>query len=222
MGTGLAEKQAGAGPPRTGRGRWLALIALGCLVAVYFAAVASTHAALRASPLIWADPLPGRSGGLGPITTAERKWIGPVRGYSRVLWASRPGGEVAVGFEVHNEGPVPVTLLGLALPVYHPDVVHVFAPAGAQLGNSYGQMKPFHPVALGPGGTMAVGLTERLICDPTVRLDARMPGDPARTSWLGDATSPVIVRYSVLGLTTSQTVTVPAPLLVVQPYRACK
>jgi hypothetical protein len=218
MDAGLAERQAGAGSPRAGRGRWLALIALGCLVAVYFAAAASTHATLRAGPLGWA----GRSGGLGPITTAERAWIGPTPGYSSVLWAGRPGSEVSFGFEVHNGGPVPVTLLGLALPVYHPDVVHVFAPAGVQLGNSYDQMKPFHPVALGPGGTAAVGLTERLICDPTIRRDARMPGDPARTSWLGDATSPVIVRYRVLGLTTSQTVTVAAPLLVVQPYRACK
>lgn len=221
MVAGLAEKQAGAGAPRTRRGRWLALAAAGLLAVAYIAAAASTHVALAAGPLGWADPVAGRSAGLGELTKADRAFIGPTPGYSLVLWAARPGGEVAVGFEVHNGGPVPVTLLGLALPVY-PGQVHVLAPAGTQLGNSYGQMKPFHPVALGPGGTVAVGLTERVICDPTIRRDARLPDGRARTAWLSDATSPVIVRYRVLGLTMSQTVSVASPLLVAQPFRACK
>jgi hypothetical protein len=222
MSAGLTEMQARAGKARGKRARRLVLIAAGCLGAGCLAVAASTHAALSASPLGWADPIPGKNIGLAVLTRAERAWIGPTPGYSQVLWAARPGGEVAFGFEVHNGGPVPVTVLGLALPVYHPDVVHVLAPAGAQLGNGFGQMTPFHPVALGPGDSVAVGLTERVICDPTIRLDARAPGDPALTSWLGDATSPVVLRYRVLGLTTSQTVTVAAPLLVVQPYRACK
>jgi hypothetical protein len=54
------------------------------------------------------------------------------------------------------------------------------------------------------------------------RLDARLPGDPARTSWAGSATSPVVLRYRVLGLSMSQTVTADSPLLVEMPYRACK
>jgi hypothetical protein len=41
------------------------------------------------------------------------------------------------------------------------------------------------------------------------------------TSWLGDATSPVVVRYRVLGITMSQTLSIGEPILVMQPYRAC-
>jgi hypothetical protein len=222
MSTGLAEKRAGAGSPRGKRVRWRAFAAAGCLAVGYLAATVSTHAVLSAGALGWSGVVPGKTIGLGGLTRAERAWIGPTPGYSEVLWAARPGGEIAFGFEVHNGGPVPVMVLGLALPVQHPDVVHVFAPAGAQLGPGFDQMRPFHPVALGPGGSVAVGLTERVICDPTIRRDARLPGDPARTSWLGDATSPVVLRYRVLGLTMSQTVAVAAPLLVAQPYRACK
>jgi hypothetical protein len=68
-----------------------------------------------------------------------------------------------------------------------------------------------------------VGLTERVVCDPTIRPHAgRLPGNRAATSWLGDATSPVVLHYRVLGVTMSQTVTVAMPILVALPYRSCK
>jgi hypothetical protein len=80
-------------------------------------------------------------------------------------------------------------------------------------------MTPFHPVALGPGESVAVALTERVVCDPMIRRDARLPG--AGSSWIGDATSPVILHYRVLGASMSQTVTLAMPVLVVLPYRSC-
>ena len=83
-------------------------------------------------------------------------------------------------------------------------------------------MTPFHPVTVGPGDSLPVGLTERVVCDPTIRRDAGLPGNPAATSWLGDATSPVVLRYRALGVTMSQTVTVAMPVLVVLPYPSCK
>jgi hypothetical protein len=42
------------------------------------------------------------------------------------------------------------------------------------------------------------------------------------TSFLGDATSPVVVRYRVLGVTMAQTLSIAEPILVMLPYRACK
>ncbi len=140
-----------------------------------------------------------------------------------MLWANRSGGELAFGFDIHDGGPVPVTLLGVALRGYDPRVVHVLAPAGAQLGPGYGQMTPFHPVALGPGGDVNVGLTVRVICDPTIRNDARMManGHQADTSVLGQGTSPVVVRYRVLGVTMSQTLSLDQSILVMQYYRSC-
>src|SRR5262249_600842 len=48
-------------------------------------------------------------------TAAERAQLGPTPGYSEVLWATRPGGEVSFGFQLHNGGVVPITLTGLAL-----------------------------------------------------------------------------------------------------------
>lgn len=85
-------------------------------------------------------------------------------------------------------------------------------------------MTPFHPVALGPGGSVDVGLTERVICDPTIRKDARMMarGHQGDTSVLGQGTSPVVVRYRVLGVTMSQTLSLTRPILVMQYYRSCR
>jgi hypothetical protein len=63
-----------------------------------------------------------------------------------------------------------VTLLGVALRTFDPRVVHAFAPAGAQLGYSFGQLTPFHPVAVAPGDTVWVALTERVISLGATRL----------------------------------------------------
>jgi hypothetical protein len=96
----------------------------------------------------------------------------------------------------------------------------MFVPAGAQLITDQGPMTPFHPVALGPGDTVNVALTERVICDQITRMDARMPGSEG--SGRSFTTSPVIVRYRVLGLTMSQTISLAEPILVEQPVSACK
>ena len=47
-------------------------------------------------------------------------------------------------------------------------------------------------------------------------------GDQPDTSVVGDATSPVVVRYRVLGVTMTQTLSVAEPILVMLPYSACK
>jgi hypothetical protein len=214
-----------APPPRSRRGRWLAIVIVAGLAVVYLAAITSTHAALSASAVGWTAVLPVNSGSLGVPTAAEYASVFPTdQGYGEVLWANRPGGEVTFGFSVHNGGPVPVTVLGVALRTFVPDVVHALALAGAQLGPGFGQMTPFHPVTLAPGGTVWVGLTERVICDPTIRGDARAMSNEGQpdTSLLGDATSPVVVRYRVLGVTIAQTLSIAEPILVMLPYRACK
>jgi hypothetical protein len=185
------------------------------------AAIFSTHAALSGGFGGWSGAVPGHSVGLGPITPAEQEQIGTTLSSNQILWASRPGGEVTFGFQVHNGGPVPVTLLGVALRTFDPGVINALAPAGAELGPGFGQMAPFHPVALGPGDSVAAGLTERVVCDPTVRRDARALGS-ADTSWLGDDTGRVVLRYRALGVTMSQTVSVASPLTVVLPYRSCE
>jgi hypothetical protein len=189
------------------------------LVALGLAALWSTHAALSGGSVEWSGSASGKSAGLGPITGAERAQV-RVRGdYGQVLWASRPGGEVIFGFALHNGGIVPVTLLSLRLGL-PPGVIHDLAPVSALLGpDRFGRLARFHPVALGPGASVAVGLTERVVCDPVVRRDAT--SHRAGAAWLGDETSPVVVYYRVLGLPASQTLTLTAPLLVVMPYRAC-
>jgi hypothetical protein len=199
----------------------VAAIAVGCLAGVYLAAITSTHVALRGGSTYWAGMVPGHTVGLGPITSVGQAQIGPTPGFSRVLWATRPGGEVAAGFQVHNAGPVPVTLLSLALRTFRPGVINALAPVGAQLGPGFGQMTPFHPVALGPGDSVAVGLTERVVCDRTVRGDARLVQARGGFAWLGDAISPVVMRYRALGVTMSQTLAIAGPVLVVLPYRSC-
>jgi len=213
-----------ASPLRSRRGRWLAIVAVTGLAAVYLAAITSTHAALSASPVGWSGVLPVNSGSLTTPTSAEYESVFPAdQGYGEVLWANRPGGEVTFGFSVHNGGPVPVTLLGVSLRTFAPGVVNALAAAGAQLGPGFGQMAPFHPVALAPGGTVWAGLTERVVCDLTIRDDARAMsgGGQPDTSFLGDATSPVVVRYRVLGVTMTQTLSLAEPILVMLPYRAC-
>jgi hypothetical protein len=129
---------------------------------------------------------------------------------------------VTFGFQVHNGGPVPVTLIGAALRTFDRGVANALVPAGTEIGPGFGHMAPFHPLTLGPGASLPVGLTERVVCDPTIRRDARLPGNPAATSWTGDATSPVVLRYRALGVTMSQTVSVATPVLVLLPYRSCK
>ena len=213
-----------APPPRSRRVRWLAAAVVAGLAALYLAAITSTHATLSAGLVGWSGILPVNPGSLTSPTAAEYSLVFPSdQGYGEVLWAARPGGELTFGFALHNGGPVPVTLLSMTVPTVYPDVVHDLALAGAQLGPGDGQMKPFHPVALGPGGTVWAGLTERVVCDPTIRRDARALSNRGQsdTSWLGDATSPVVVRYRVLGVTMSQTLSIAEPILVMQPYRAC-
>jgi hypothetical protein len=219
MNADVAEAQP-ATPRWPRRGRWLAAITAGGLVAVLLAAVLSTHAVLSGGFVGWSGVV-GKGSGLNTITSPEEEKIGPTPGYSQVLWAARPGGEVTFGFSIHNGGPVPVTILGLAVRTLDPGVVNPLAPAGAQLGPGYGQMQPFHASALGPGGSLAVGLTERVVCDPVIRRDARRPDDGS-FAWTGNSTSPVVLRYRVLGVTMSQTVTVATPVLVILPYRSCR
>lgn len=222
----MAAQMTGAAPTagwaQLRRGRWLAAIAAAVLVALYLGAVTSTHAALSGSEVGWSGSAEGHGAGLGPITGAERELAGPTAGFGTVLWATRPGGAVTFGFTIHNGGPVPVTLVGLALRTLGPEVVHALAPAGAQAGPESGQLKPFRPVTLGPGGSLPVALTEGVVCDPLIRRDARLPDGRGLHSVLGDATSPVVMRYRVLGVTTSQTVSLGSPVLVLLPYRACR
>lgn len=212
-------------PPRSRRGRWLAAAIAAGLAVVYLVAITSTHAALSGGAVGWSGVLPGKGGSLTSPTAAEYADIFPTdQGYGEVLWATGPGGEVTFGFPVHNGGPVPVTLLGMALPTFDPGVVTVLALARAGLGPGFGQMKPFHPVALGPGATVLAGLTVRVVCDPTIRRDAialSNRGQPD-TSIQDEATSPLVVRYRVLGVTMSQTLSIADPILVELPYRTCK
>ena len=220
-----AQTTGAAAPPgwaQLRRSPWLAAIAAAVLVALYLGAVTSTHAVVGGSEVGWGGPAEGHGAGLGPFTAAERELAGPTAGFGAVLWASRPGGEVTFGFTLHNGGPVPVTLVGLALRTPGPGVVHALAPAGAQAGPDLGQLRPFRPVTLGPGGSVPVALTERVVCDPIIRSDARLPDGRGLNSVLGDATSPVVLRYRVLGITTSQTVRLGSPVLVLLPYRACR
>jgi hypothetical protein len=134
MAADAAETVAEASPPQPRRGRWLVVIIVAGLAAVYLGAIASTHAALSGGLAGWSEVVPGNSIGLASITPAEQAQIGPTPGFGQVLWAIRPGGEVSFGFQVHNGGPVPVTVLGLGLRTSDPGVANALAPAGAQLG----------------------------------------------------------------------------------------
>lgn len=216
-------KKKTASPPRSRRARWFAA-GVALVAALYLIAVWSTHVTLTASAVRWSGPVPGKSAGLSPITAAERAWTGAgvrLGSYRQVLWATRPGGEVAFGFDLHNGGPVPVSVLGVRL--LGSGVIGDLAPGVALLGpGTSGTMTPFHPVTLVPGGSAGVGLTEHVVCDPAVRHDARLPGHRSHGSWTGEATSPVVVRYRALGVPTSETLTLTAPMLVVMPYRSCR
>lgn len=220
MPAGVTETATEATPARTGHGRLLAVLIVAAVTMIYLGVTASTHATLSGGFIGWSGVVPGHGAGLASITSAEQAQIGPTPGFSQTLWATRPGDEVTFGFRVHNGGPVPVTLVGLNLRTSDPGVINALTPVGAQAGPGFDQMTPFHSVTLGPGSSLPVGLTERVVCDPTIRRDARKYG--ANRSWLGDATSPVVLHYRVLGITMSQTVTVAMPVLVVLPYRSCK
>ncbi len=212
---------ATAGWAQLRRGRWLAAIVAAVLAALYLGAITSTHAALSGGFTGWFDVIPGHGAGLGFSTAAQRAQLAPTGGYSGVLWATGPGGEVSFGLQVHNAGPVPVTILGLALRPADPGVIYALAPAGGpQAGAGFGQLRPLRPVTIGPGSSLAAALTVRVACDRILRADARIPG--AGTSVIGDATSPVVVRYRVLGVTMSQTVSVATPVLIALQYRACR
>ena len=192
------------------------------LAVLYLVALWSTHATLSGGSVYWSGSAQGKAGGLGPITGAERASTHIQGDYGQVLWASRPGSEVTFGFELHNGGIVPVTVLSLRPFDPHPLAIHDLAPVSALLGpDKFGRLTSFHPVALGPGDSVAVGLTERVVCEPVVRQDADGGAAPGGPSWLADATSPVIVHYRVLGLPASQTISLTSPVLVVMPYRAC-
>ena len=58
-------------------------------------------------------------------------------------------------------------------------------------------------------------------CRRAGELIARFESTLGDHSYLGDAISPVVVRYESLGVTMSQTVSLAAPALVVLPYRSC-
>lgn len=105
------------------------------------------------------------------------------------------GGKAEIGFSVHNEGPVPITLLSMALAQpAPPDVVAalLLGPAG-NANPSPGQMTPFHPLTLGPGDTVQAGLTERIWANSKYGSFA-IAGPVV-----------VVVRYRVLGVTMSRT-----------------
>jgi hypothetical protein len=221
LSTDVAEKTTAASPPRPRRRRWLALGA-GVLVLACLGALWSTHATLSGGSVYWSGPVPGKSAGLGPATGAEMKTIGELGDYSQVLWASRPGGEITFGFELHNGGIVPMTVLGLR--PFNPDplTIHDLAPVSALLGpDNFGRLRPFHPVALAPGASVAVGLTERVVCQRVIHQDAVAERHSGGFGWLAGATSPIVVHYRVLGLPASQTITLGSPVLVAMPYRAC-
>ena len=221
MSTDVAAKTTAASPPRPRRRRWLFLGA-GVLVAACLAALWSTHATLSGGSVYWSGPVPGKNIGLKPATGAERTSAGMQGDYSQVYWASKPGGEVTFGFNLHNGGIVPMTVLSLRPLDPDPLAVHDLAPVSALLGpDKFGRLTPFHPVALGPGATVAVGLTERVVCQPVIRQDAVAGRHSGGMSYLGGATSPIVVRYRVLGLPASQTISLTGPVLVVMPYRAC-
>jgi hypothetical protein len=172
----------------------------------------------------WSGVLPASGGSLTEPTAAQYAEVFPAsQAYSGVLWAHRPGGEVSFGFQVHNGGPVPVTLTGVDLRVLDPDT-NPMVKVGALLNPGLTQAGPFHPVALGPGDSVWVGLTERVTCPAIIRHDARRMASrgQADTSFTGDATSPVVVHYRVLGLTMSQTLSLDQPLLIMLPFTACQ
>jgi hypothetical protein len=209
-------------PPRRGR-RWLAAAAV-LVAAAAVSAVLSTHATLSADEVGSYGVLPGSGTSLTEPTAAQYRHVFPTsQGYSQVLWASRPGGEFTFGFAIHNGGPVPVTLLGLSLRILDPGI-NVLAPAGVLHRAGLDHQSPFHPVSLGPGATVYVGLTERVICPAIITRDARDMASRGQqdTSYAGDATTPVIVRYRVAGLTMSQTLSLGQPLLIMLPYTACR
>jgi hypothetical protein len=218
----MAETSTAAGPTRHRRGGWALASLVLVLAAAYLIAIGSTHAALRAGAAGWSGPVPGKSMGLRPMNAADRALTGSLPGFSHILWASSPGGEVSFGFTLYNAGPVPVTLLGLRLRGFDPEVANDLSPAGALLGpGHFGGMTPFHPVTLGLGDSVAVALTERVVCDSATRGVAHLP-HRGSTSFIGDTTSPVVVRYRALGMTMSQTLNLKNPLLVVLPDKSCK
>lgn len=219
----MAETSTAAGPTWRRRGGWALASLVLVLAAAYLIAIGSTHAALRAGSVGWSGPVPGKSLGLRRMNGADRAFTGPLPGYSHIMWASSPGGEVSFGFTLYNAGPVPVTLLGLRLRGFDPGVANDLSPAGALLGpGRFGGMTPFHPVTLGLGDSVAVALTERVVCDSATSGVAHLPNHRGSTSFVGDATSPVVVRYRALGITMSQTLNLKNPLLVVLPDQSCK
>ena len=216
------ERPAPAAKGRPLRPRLLAL-GVAVLAAVYLLAVGSTHPALSGGFVGLSGPVPGKGQGLRSFKITPDILDPETLGYSSLLWAASPGGEVNFGFYLHNRGPVPVTVLGLKLRGFDPGVARDIVTAGALLGPwPSGTFRPFHPVTVGPGGSVAVGLTVRVVCDPTIRKDARLPDHRGDYSYFGDATSPVVVRYRALGITTSQTLSLTDPVLIMMPYRSCR
>lgn len=198
---------------RRRRGRWLAGGAA-AFVAACLCGIGSTHLALSAGPVSWTAPA------IGSMPPPSSGIANQQPGYSQVIYTDRPGGTVTFGFDLHNDGLVPVTIVGLHLKSVPPGMAGAVAPAGARLGpDRWGRLTAFHPVAMGPGGSLAVGLTARAICVPIIRADARLHrGD---YSYTGGATNPVIVRHRALGVTATQTISIPEPVLIVMPYSAC-
>jgi hypothetical protein len=183
------------------------------LIVVYLAAITSTHAALRGDD--GAADVNGN--GLTSSNQAED-------GYDEILSATRPGGKATFGVFVNNKGPVPITVLSVALAQPAPsDVATVLAPAGgARLGWDFGPLTPFHPVTIGPGGTVGAAFSERVVCPTVTRADAGAgSGQPGNSGWLSEVDSPVVVRYRVLGVTMSQTLSLGSPVLVRLRASAC-
>lgn len=226
MGVDVAEVADTASPlRRRRRWQWPAIVAA-CLVAAYLIAISSTHSALRAGAGVnWAGSPANPSSGLGPITSAELAQVGPIApGNIRVLWASRPGGEFTIGFQLHNENLVPITILGVTLPGKDPGPADALTLAGTLLGpDSSGAMAPFHPITLGAGASATIGLTDRVGCEPNFGRDVRTlraHGVPP-SNFTTSQTGLIVVRYRALGLTSFQTVRLANPIEVVLPYSTC-
>lgn len=195
------------------QGRWRRrCVAAAIVVVLYLAAITSTHAALSGDAA-------------GAFAVPSDSLTSPTFENGEVMSATRPGGEVTFGFFVHNRGPVPITLLSVTLArSASADAATVLAPVGGgQLGWDIGPLTPFRPFTLGPGGTAGAAFSERVVCAPVTRADASADsGRPGNSGWLSEAANPVVVRYRVLGITMSQTLSLASPVLVRMPVSACK
>src|SRR5215472_115409 len=75
----VTETVAGATPARSGRGRWVAVIIVAVLAAVYLGAIASTHAALSGGFVGWSGGFRVTARGWPRSPRPSRHKLGPHR-----------------------------------------------------------------------------------------------------------------------------------------------